>query len=168
MGGTYAFRIRSIDINGQVEAWPANDTAEITVGLPSNCIPDEFENDDSSVSANELLIGEISTRNICGLQDPDWVTVYITEPDYYQFSAFSINGGAATKLTLYAEDGVTLVATGEASGIGTDIRMVRRIENPGRYYLKAEPLDENLVGTEAIYDMQILNVSVVFLPLVSR
>ena len=118
-------------MTGLVEPWPANDVAEIIVVMPSTCSPDGFENDDSSSFANELLVGEISTRNLCGVQDPDWVSVNIEAANYYQFNAFSINGGAATRLTLFAEDGVTIVSTGEARITSYNVCYTKLL----RYYL---------------------------------
>jgi len=167
-GGKYAFRIRAKDINGQTEPWPAGDIAETTVNLPATCVPDGYEEDDNDLSSYVMSLGEIATRNICGLEDPDWFKVNIVEPGYYQISTHSLNGGAAVNMTVYNGDTKSVVTSGGASGVGENSMFIFLVENPGLFYLKSQPVVTELAGSQAQYNIQVLKVSVVFLPVVSR
>lgn len=167
-GGTYAFRMRAFDENGQAEPWSANDQPEINLTFPSTCVPDEFEEDDASVSAIELNQGEVAIRNICGEQDPDWFKINIPLKGFYQVASKSVNGGAAVKISIYEEDGETLVASGQASGIGFPTSTILWMESPGWLYVKIEPLVSQLMGTDASYNVRFDKVEVIYLPVLSR
>ena len=168
LGSSYAFRLRALDTNSQPEAWPANDAAEITITLPVTCVPDTFEPDNDSTDARPLTIREAQLGNLCGTGNPDWFWVELDNGRYYHISASSQNGGAAVHITIYAEDGETILASGQASGVGYDARVLFQSPSEGRYYIKIEPLMANLIGTDAIYEIMMSDVNVVFLPLVVR
>lgn len=167
-GGNYAFRLRALDINGQPEPWPADDASETSVIFPSTCVADLYEEDDNLNEAKTIFPGVSEQRNLCGVRDSDWFDVQITEAGDYIIQASSINGGAAVKIMLFGEDEVTLFATGESQGIGQHASILLHIDNPGSYKIKIEPLVENLMGTEAVYQILVDDVTLTFLPLVVR
>jgi hypothetical protein len=167
-GTTYGFRLRALDSNGQAEAWPTGDVAESTITLPSTCTADISEPDDNSTQAKSLALGDEVQRNLCGAGDPDWFLINITNPNYYRVSANPVSGGAAVKITVYKDDGVTILATGIAAGIGQAANLVFEVDIADNYYVKIEPLLANLIGTDAIYEISVSQVSVYFLPLASR
>jgi hypothetical protein len=79
-----------------------------------------------------------------------------------------VSGGAAVKITVYKDDGVTIIASGMAPGISQAANLVLEVDVADNYYVKIEPLVTNLNGTNAIYEISVSQVSVYFLPLVSR
>lgn len=167
-GGNYAFRLRALDVNGQPEPWPVDNSAETGVIFPSVCVADPYEEDDSVSQANLLNPGVFEQRNLCAVGDSDWFDVQIGEAGDYIIQASSINGGAAVKIMLYGEDGVTLIANGESQGIGQHANIMLHFDNAGIYKIKIEPLVENLMGTEALYQILVDDVTFTFLPLVER
>ena len=167
-GVSYAFRLRALDTNGQPELWPAGDAAETTsTMLPATCAPDSFEPDDDLTQAKALVSGEWTQRNLCGPGNLDWFRIDIENADVYYVSAPSQNGGAAVRVTVFAENGATILASGEAAGIGQNADVFFR-PAAGRYYIKVEPLTANLFGTEAVYAVVVAEAKEIFLPLVAR
>ncbi|MDO9087368.1 MAG: peptidoglycan DD-metalloendopeptidase family protein [Anaerolineaceae bacterium] len=166
-GSTYAFRLRALDINGQPEAWPANDAAEIFATLPATCTADTFEPDDVSLDAKELSFGQQAQRNLCGVADPDWFRVQFVEENDYMVRVASLNGGAAVKISVYADNGVTLLASTQSPGIGQNAQVIFPAM-AGFYRIKVEPLVPNLMGTNAIYGITVSEGHVVYLPVVKR
>lgn len=167
-GQNYAFRLRALDINGQPEPWPVDNTSETSVILPFTCIPDLFEEDDILSEAKAIIHGVAEQRNLCGVGDSDWFVVQIEEAGNYFIQASSINGGAAVKVMLYREDGETVIANAEAPGLGQHTNVFLNIDNPGSYKIKIEPLMTNLMGTEALYQILVDDAKLIFLPIVVR
>ena len=167
-GGSYAFRLRALDANGQTESWPAGGAFETSATLPATCLPDGFEPDDDSTQARALLLGIKAQRNLCEAGDPDWFRVEIGKVSDYSVIASSINGGAAVRITVYAADGTTTLANGQAAGVGQAASVRFQAAAAGSYYIKIVPLTTNLMGTEAVYDVSVVEVQEVFLPLVTR
>jgi hypothetical protein len=157
-----------LDINAQPEPWPVDNTAETSLIFPSVCVPDQFEEDDNVNEVKPIIPGLAEQRNLCAVGDPDWFEVQITEAGDYLIQAASFNGGAAVKIMLYGEDGVTLISNSAATGIGQHANIILHIDNPGGYKIKIEPLVENLIGTDAVYQILVDDVTFTYLPLVVR
>jgi hypothetical protein len=167
-GGSYAFRLRARDANSQAEPWPAGGGFETSATLPATCLPDSFEHDDDSTQAKALLLGTKAQRNLCEAGDPDWFRVEIGEASDYAVNAPSIYGGAAVRITVYAGDGTTILANGQAGGVGLAATVPFQVAAPGSYYIKIEPLTPYLMGTEALYELSVVEIQEVFFPLVAR
>jgi len=72
------------------------------------------------------------------------------------------------RITVYAEDGETVLANGQAAGVG-QVAIVRfQADVAGSFYIKIEPLTTYLLGTDAVYDVSVVEGQKVFLPLVAR
>jgi hypothetical protein len=167
-GGSYAFRLRALDANSQPEPWPAGDAFETSATLPTTCIPDDFEPDDDLTQARTLPLGIWAQGNLCDADDPDWFRVKIVKASDYSVIAPSIYGGAAVRITVYVEDGETVLANGQAAGVG-QVAIVRfQAAVAGSFYIKIEPLTTYLLGTDAVYGVSVVEVQEVFLPLVAR
>lgn len=167
-GKSYAFRLRALDTNGQPEPWPAGDAPEATAALPATCTADPFESDDSPGQAVDLAVDESAPRNLCGPGDPDWFRLTLESETDYAVTARSRNGGAAVRITVYAGDGETVLAGGAAGGIGQSAVAIFTPRETGSYFVRAEPLTENLSGTDAVYELVVSEVKLVFLPLAVR
>ena len=167
-GGNYTFRLRALDVNGQPEPWPVDNASETSVIFPSACVADMYEEDDNLNEAKTIVPGVSEQRNLCGVGDSDWFDVQIAETGDYIIQASSINGGAAVKIKLFGEDGITLIANGASQGIGQHASILLHVDNPGSYKIKIEPLVENLMGSEALYKILVDDVTLTFLPLVVR
>jgi len=93
--------------------------------------------------------------------------VAIENESDYRVIAASLNGGAAVKITVYLQDETTVLASGEAAGVGKDAIVLFKAA-AGSYFIKVEPLQTNLVGTGAVYAVTASEVELSFLPLVAR
>jgi hypothetical protein len=167
-GGSYAFRLRALDLNGQTEAWPAGDAPETSATLPSSCEPDDFEPDDVITQTHTLPLDTWQQGNLCGAGDTDWFQFEIEEVDNYFVSAHSQSGGAAVSISVYADDGETILANGQADGLGQGTIVHLPAAVAGSYYIKVEPLAADLMGTEAVYAVTVSEAKEVFLALVMR
>jgi hypothetical protein len=167
-GGSYAFRLRALDTNNQPESWPAADAFETSATLPTTCIPDDFEPDYDLIQARTLPLGIWAQGNLCDAENPDWFRIEIVKEIDHSVTALSTYGGAAVRITVYAEDGQTIVANGQAAGVGEGVKIRFEAAVAGSYYIKIEPLTAYLMGTDAVYDVSVMEVQEVFLPLVGR
>ncbi len=154
-GGSYGFRIRAIDNNGQAEAWPAADAAEITVTTPATCTEDSAEQDDSAATAIFISPGVEHQRNICGLGDADWFKFVSGDQERYFLFARTIGGGAAVKVSVYASDGSTLLGSATASAVNSSTGLGVMVPKNQTVYIKAEPAFTNLSGTAVLYGMKV-------------
>ncbi|PKO05130.1 MAG: hypothetical protein CVU41_13280 [Chloroflexi bacterium HGW-Chloroflexi-3] len=58
--------------------------------------------------------------------------------------------------------------SGGAQGIGQHASILLQVDNVGNYKIKIEPLVENLMGSEALYQILVDGVTFTFLPLMVR
>jgi len=167
-GSSFAFRLRAVDVNDQLEPWPANDASETSATLPATCTPDSFEPDDNLAQARMLPLEMWAQSNLCDAGNPDWFQLEIENADDYFVTARSESGGAAVRITVYAEDGETLLASDQSTEVGQGAIARFHAAVAGIYYIKIEPLTPYLMGTEAVYGIRVTNVKETFLPQVAR
>jgi hypothetical protein len=167
-GSTYAFRLRALDANGQPEPWPAGEAFETSATLPTTCTPDGFEPDDDLTQAKVLPLGASAQGNLCEAGNPDWFRVEIENGSNYFINALSQQGGAAVSITVYTDDGVTILTSGQAAGVGQGTAVRFQAAAPGSYYIKVEPLTPTLMGTDAVYSVSVSEAKEIFLPLLVR
>jgi len=166
-GATYSFRLRARDTTGQIEPWPANDSAETSVALPDSCIPDGYEENDLKGQSKAITQGQSLPNNLCGSGDADWFAFNVSQTGDYLVVATSQGGAAATKITAYDSSGAVLAAA-QSLGLGQNAVMRFHAAETGIYYLKVEPLVPNLSGTGALYNLRITDAQVIFLPVIMR
>ncbi len=167
-GGSYGFRMRAIDNNGQVEAWPAGDAAEVTVTTPATCVEDAAEQDDTATAAIFINLGVEYQRNICGLGDADWFKFWTGDHDRYWFFARTIDGGAAVRVSVYAADGATLLGSATAPAVNTSTSLGVIVPKNQTIYVKAEPAFTNLTGTAVLYGMKVSPGYGFFMPIILK
>ena len=167
-GGSYGFRMRAIDNNGQAEAWPAGDAAEITVTTPATCEEDGTEQDDSAATAIFISLGVEHQRNICGLGDADWFKFWTGDHDRYMFFARSIGGGAAVRVSVYASDGTTFLGSAIAPAVNSNTSLGVMVPKNQDVYFKVEPAFTDLTGTDVLYGMKVVTGYGMSLPIILK
>jgi hypothetical protein len=167
-GGSYGFRMRAIDANGQPEAWLAGDAAEVTVTTPATCVEDSAEQDDSAAAAVFIDFGTEPHRNICGSGDADWFKFSTGDHDRYFLVARIIGGGAAVRVSVYAADGVTLLGSATAPAVNTSTSLGVMVPKNQTVYIKAEPAFANLTGTAVLFGMKVVPGFGSLLPLILK
>ena len=150
-------------MNGQPEPWPANDAAETTTAMPATCSPDAFESDDSPAQARPMTLGAWAQSNLCGPGNPDWFRVDLPNTSEYLIIAPSFSGGAAVKLTVHPGDGGATLASGQAGEMGQTARIRYKPAAAGSYTIKVEPLIPDLVGTDAVYRIMVVEAKKIVL-----
>ena len=167
-GGSYGFRMRAIDNNGQPEAWFAGDAAEVTVTTPATCIEDSAEQDDGTATAAFISFGSETQRNICGWGDADWFKFASGDQERYFLFARSKGGGAAVKISVYAADGITLLGSATAPAVNTSTSLGVMVPKNQTIYIKAEPAFTNLTGTAVLYGMKVVPGYGMSLPIILK
>ena len=167
-GGRYGFRMRAIDNNGQPEAWPAGDIAEVTINTPATCVEDSAEQDDDASTAVFISFGSEPQRSICGWGDADWFKFSSGDQERYMIFARSIGAGAALKLSVYAADGTTLLGSATAPDLNTSTSLGVMVPKNQVVYIKAEPAFTNLTGTAVSYSMKVVPAYGMSLPFILK
>jgi len=167
-GGNYLFRVRAVDLNGQLEPWPAGDVGEISVTLPVTCNGDTFEADDSISQAKPIGLDVPVQHSLCGVGNQDWVYLDLQAGEYYRVVMQSVSGGAAVKMSAYGNNETNLLTTVQSNGIGQGTVLLFNAATTDRYFLKIEPFPIYLSGTEAVYSIEVSNVALTYLPFVAR
>lgn len=168
-GATYYFRMRAFDKAGNAEAFPAS--AETSVKLASACSGDSFENgDDAFGGAVTVILGSApQNHNLCGSNDADWVKFSAAAGQDLMVIAHSVSGGAAVKVTLYAQaNPASPLASAQSGGVGQSVLLKWTAQSAGTYLVKIEPLGADLFGTDAVYRLWIGEGQVIYLPVMGK
>lgn len=169
LGGTYEFRLRAFDANGQEEAWPANDLPEQTITFPATCAPDLGEPDNTAQTAKALALNTVLSRNVCPAGDADWYQLATTGWSYYLLSSSPAGASGATiNLSVYASDGTTLLTRLITQGFAKPSNLFLNVDGHDTVYVKAESDSPNLAGNQAQYTLTAKRQIPVWLPLILK
>lgn len=167
-GKQFGFRLRAIDANGQAEAWPANDAAEITHTFPATCQPDAAEPDNTPEQAVEVSLGSQYQRNVCGQGDVDWFKANVGGLEHIQIRADSLDGGAAAKISVYSADGNILLMSKAVAWPGQHLAVVLPTEGREQILIKVESAFPNLSGSAVRYGLKVEKGYPVYLPRIDK
>jgi len=165
-GVNYKFRMRAVDANSQVEAWPADDAAEVTLTFPATCTGDAFEQDDSAVTAKTINLADENRRNICATGDGDWFKVTPGGYDTLKLKVTSLGGGAAVKVSVYAPDGQTLLGSASSPQVASGVSLWVHVGDLAYVQVKAEAAFPNLSGTAVTYALTAIGGYTNFVPMI--
>ena len=166
LGQSAAFRLRAVDVAGNVEPWDAG----VSTQTEAACAPDGYEDgDDASAGAASLLTGQPQAHSLCGQADTDWALLKdVPGGEDILILASSVSGGAAVRLELYTVDDLPLgvISTSPRLGQGAALRWTP--PQTGDYLLKVQPLDPALAGSTVIYRLTFGPAFWLALPIVGR
>jgi murein DD-endopeptidase MepM/ murein hydrolase activator NlpD len=179
-GASYSFRMRGVDVSGNLESYP--DAAEATTAIPAAATlcaaPDAWDSgrDDNSASrAPAILVdGTARTHNFCNplssgwAGDEDWVRFSVEKGRPYITRFEPLAGSAAAILELYGADGATLLAQSSSAGFGASATLQWTATLTGRVYLRARHLASGVLGDTVTYTLSVNNQVETYLPLVKR
>ncbi len=152
-GHSYGFRLRALDMAGNLEAFPAGNDAGTSIA--STCNPDVFDNtqpgDNTASSAVLLAAGARQEHNFCPDGDQDWARFSAQSGKAYAVRAISLSGGAAASIAVTDASGQTIYAQTATSSFGqtTILKFVPPAD--GEYRIRVQALDAGLWGTNARY-----------------
>jgi hypothetical protein len=170
LGQTYEFRMRARDNANLLEDYPPAAEAFTTIDSACSAEPDIYEQngaDNNREGAVPLPLEMNQEHNLCGLSDADWVSFPAQAGVKWMIAGISLGGGAAVRLEIYNSAGA-LLESFQAPGLGKHAVLIWTPPASGTYYLKAAPLVEGLVGTDARYALWIGSPKEIYLPVVGR
>jgi murein DD-endopeptidase MepM/ murein hydrolase activator NlpD len=167
MGKSYSFRVRSVDLSGNVE--PYQDGTKSVV-LITTCSVDSNEANNVSTSATTLPINTSQPHNFCGTGDVDWVKMAVVGGNPYMIFVSSRGGGASMNVEVYRNNGITLVKAYPATVFGQSQVVTFDAETNDTYYLKITPIDPKLAGNDVKYTVWYDKgtPSFVYMPVINR
>lgn len=164
-GQSLAFRLNAQDAAGNL-ASPASQTSTV---IETSCTPDIFETvgDNQMANAVHLPAGIFQEHNFCAAADEDWLSFTASETASYLVMAQSLSGGAAASLEVYNFSGTLLFSTA-APEFGASAALRLEVTQGESYYLRIQPIDPNLQGSQVRYQAWVGPGFWVHLPLINR
>jgi murein DD-endopeptidase MepM/ murein hydrolase activator NlpD len=160
-GSTYEFQIRAVAANGKALEFP--DAAETRTYVTNSCIADTYEGsdpgDDEQTAPALLTISEEQTHNWCEQGDVDWLTFAAEAGQELVFTASPTGTSAAAVMYLYDSDSVTLLGEYHPLDDASDAVITWTVPADGMYYLRLEPRESEVYGTDAAYTVGFIAAS---------
>ncbi len=179
-GNLYAYRMRGIDNSGNTELYPLN--AETTTTIPNASIlcfaPDPYDtvgNDNSPATASTIYLnGAGQFHNYCnpslpGYQDDeDWIKFTPVVGQRYYIVSLAYSQPSATVISLYAQDGTTLLAEMVQHDFGKNSALGWTADRSETVYIRLRHVDGRVVGKDVGTTVYLKVGNLVFMPLIGR
>ena len=170
----YEFRMRGTDQAGNTENYPTS--AEVTSLIPATedlCANlDDWEVDNSPVSASIMTFNDpLGVHNICNpltpdhSDDKDWIKISVRAGRTYEINTKPLSGSPASlALDLFADDGITLLASASADNLAEPTNLIWTADRTGLVYIRMKNIDANIIGEGVAYSVGVYEL-VLFMPL---
>jgi hypothetical protein len=180
-GNTYSFRMHGVDHAGNSENYPAD--AETTTAIPDANVlcyaPDSYDssgnNDNTPANASTIYAnGASQFHNFCNplapnfQNDEDWAKLLVSSGHHYIIHAPPKSPQTATVISLYAQDGTTLLAEFVPKSFGENSTLVWTSDRDAQVYLRFRHLDGRVVGSDVGSTISVKTGTWTFLPVVNR
>ena len=171
LGTQLSYRLRAFDVAGNSSAYET--TSSLAPTFLSLCASqDAFEPDNEAGVARSLQVGEApQAHDFCPMLeiavDQDWITFTARAGQVYVINVLpAADSPAAPVLTLYAEDGLTELSQGAATGLGQPTHLLWQSDRDATVYLRVANLHSTVIG--APYMVGVFESKTVFLPVTRR
>jgi hypothetical protein len=179
-GNSYSYRMHGVDFSGNTEIYPTG--AEVTTAIPNANIlcsaPDSYDtsgNDNTPATASMIFVdGPAQVHNFCNplapnyQNDEDWVGLLVTNQQRYLIHAIAQSPPSATIISLFAENGETLLAEAQPAGFGRNTFLVWTSDRDGLVYLRLRHLDGRVIGNDVGSTFSVKTGTLTFLPIIQR
>jgi hypothetical protein len=159
-GNTYSYRMHGVDYSGNSESYPAD--AETATAIPEADVlcfaPDSYDtsgNDNTPANASMIFVNEASQfHNYCNplspnyQNDEDWAKLDVTKNQHYLIHSTPKSSPTATIISLYAQDGVTLLAEVVPTAFGKNTTLLWTSDRNEQVYLRFRNLDGRVIGND--------------------
>jgi hypothetical protein len=159
-GNTYFYRMHSVDRSGNSEIYSAD--AEVNTSIPAADVicfaRDSYDtsgNDNSPANASVIFTnGAGQYHNFCNplrtdhQNDEDWTKLAVVQGERYLIRNSAKSQPAATVISLFAQDGTTLLAEAIPSRFGADTVLVWTADRDGEVYLRLRHQDSRVIGND--------------------
>jgi hypothetical protein len=109
--------------------------------------PDSYESDGAPASAKSITTDGVAQSRTLTFHDTDWVSFTAVSGTTYTIQTF---GNLDTYLYLYQSDGVTLIASDDDSGAGTNAMIIWACTTSGTYYFKVRGFSARWMGAYTV------------------
>jgi hypothetical protein len=180
-GSTYAYRMHGVDHSGNTELYPSS--AETTTAVPEATVlcysRDPFDssgnNDNSPEHASVIYAdGASQNHNFCNplspnfQNDEDWTRLSVTNGEHILVKSTSTSLPSATVISLYAQDGHTLLAQASPSAFGKDTFMIWTSDSDQQVYIRIQHLDGRVIGSDVGATLTVKSGELTYLPVISN
>jgi hypothetical protein len=179
-GNSYAYRMRGVDHSGNTENYPS--TAEVSTTIPQANVLcysldpyDSGGNDNSPANASLIYLdGAGQFHNFCnplipGYQnDEDWVKLVPIPGHRYLFISVASSQPSAMQISLFAQDGTTLLGQSAPSAFGNNTTLSWLAGSDQPVYIRLRHVDERVIGSEVGGTFYAKTGWLSFLPVLNR
>ncbi len=179
-GNTYSYRMRGVDFSGNNENYPP--AAEAVTSVPDAeviCYAldsyDTSGNDNSPESASLIYVnGASQYHNFCnplvpGYQnDEDWAQLLVIKGEHYLIHSLTDSPQAATMISLYAQDGTSLLKESVPKEFGDNTYLIWTSDRDELVYLRFRHVDGRVIGTSVASMISVHTGTLTFLPILNR
>ncbi len=159
-GNSYSYRMHGVDFSGNSENYPPD--IEATTAIPEADVicsaPDSYDisgNDNTPADASMIFANEASqVHNFCNplrsdyQNDEDWAKLLVVHDQHYIIQSIPNSLPSATIISLYAQDGTTLLTEAVPSSFGKSTILVWTSDRDALVYLRLQHLDGRVIGND--------------------
>ena len=179
-GNRYVYKMRGIDHSGNTENYPAEAEATTTIQA-ANVLCNSLDSYDTSGDDNSpgkasviYANGASQFHNFCnplvpGFQnDEDWAQMMVVRGEHYLIHSIANSPPTATVISLYAQDGTSLLAESGPLKFGNNTFLIWTSDRDGLVYLRFRHVDGRVIGKNVASMISVHTGSLIFLPLINR
>lgn len=177
-GNLYSYRMHGVDHSSNSENYP--NTAETNTSIPdANVIcfaPDSYDtsgNDNSPTNASTMYAnGASQNHNYCNplspdyQNDEDWTRVNVAFEQHYLILSKANSPQTATIISLYAQDGTSLLAEAIPQKFGDNTVLVWTSDRNEPVYIRLRHLDGRVIGNDVADTVSVRTGDWIFLPII--
>jgi hypothetical protein len=179
-GNTYSFLMHGVDHSGNAEIYPS--AAETSTAIPDEAVlcfaPDGYDtsgNDNSPANASTIYVNKASQiHNYCNPLsadkkfDEDWIKVNVTQGQRYLIQSLPNSPQTATIISLYAQNGTTLLAESTPQAFGDITNLLWTSNRDRTAYIRLRHLDGNVIGNDVSTTISVRTATSTYLPFVNH
>ena len=177
-GNSYSYRMHGIDHSGNSENYPS--AAETSTSIPyANVICSALDsydmsgNDNSMANASNIYAnGAIQIHNYCNplspdyQNDEDWARLEVSTDVHYLIVGMANSLPTATKISLFAQDGTTVIAEAVPQNFGENTALVWTSDRDGLVYIRFSHVDGRVIGKDVAATVSVRTGGWTFLPMI--
>jgi hypothetical protein len=180
-GSAYKYRMHGVDFSGNSESYPTQ--AEASTAVPEAEVlcsaPDDFDasgnNDNSPAMANMIYAdGDSQVHNNCNPLTPnfqgdeDWAKLTVLQGEHYFIRSHANSIQTATVISVYAEDGSTLIAEAIPEEFGDSTYLIWTPDQDQTVYLRFRHLDGRVIGTSVASTISVSTGALIYIPFINK
>jgi hypothetical protein len=162
MGHHYDFRIRGIDLAGNIELY--SDNPQANTAVEDQCQPDVYDteySDNQRADSTVLELEQVQLHNICGPGDVDWLAFPAQKDQVYKIQISPSEPLYDFSLQVFGANTSEILAQAHTNA-GDSLELKWTSPRNGIFYLRISSFDPRLSGSSVKYQVmtqQVLQVN---------